>query len=163
MKRGGRRRGADMKRATIAAISLLLIALAGYAHASDTSETAEICRNTEEWGELSENRKTALKEICEVMPVAEMIEKEDIHLRPGCREYPLTKKWLRRMARTAITRDLDNHMLRHHLWIHLALREQTCRLAHKIEGLINWLIDNGMRIEELKDELRGRETEDLKK
>ena len=129
-----------MRRATIAAISLLLIALAGWAHASEEPETAEICQNMEEYGDLNKAQKSRLKTICNMMPLAQKMEKEKIHRLPGCKGTALTKSWLRREARHAIKIRRWDVPLNIILINNLAFRAQTCRLAHEIHILKDELL-----------------------
>ncbi len=147
-----------MRLATIAAISLLLIALAGCAHAGDEPETAEICRNTEEWGELNKTQKSMLKTICAMMPLAQEIEKEKIHELTGCAEYPLKESWLRKIARIVITTPGISPAIKNKIETRIVIATQTCRLAREIRDLShrpNLLSVPAARlISELKDELR---------
>ena len=156
-----------MKRAMVTTISLLMIALAGWAHASDTSETPEICRNTEEWGELNKVRKTTLKFICERMPLAQEMEKEKIRELPGCKGYPLTKSDLRRAARMVIKAQswgvLDGWTLTNYIEI----RTRACVLARLLRLHQNetagWMFDLEEKIQKLKNELRRLREEKPKK
>ena len=148
-----------MKRATVAAIGLLMIALAGCAHASDKPETPEICRDMDGYTGLNKYQKEMLEFICERMPFAQRVDKEFILTRNGCAPYPLTEEWLRRYARAIIrTPELANMTNSLHIKGRIVLREQTCRLAERIfknrAAVAKVRFEMRKEIEKLKDEIR---------
>ena len=147
-----------MKRATVAAIGLLLIALAGCAHASDKPETPEICRDMDEYRGLNKAQKETLKFICKKMPFAQRVDRELIWTMDGCDQYSLTEEWLRNYARDVITNPGWNIKDSLGTTEHIILREQTCRLAERIfkdrAAVAKVRFEMRKEIEKLKDEIR---------